>query len=160
MGDNVNTDVLHPPAYFDLRDHRVKDGFLKNIDSPSRRHFSLGGAGIIVAGKNFGCGSSRETTARSFKLNGIKAVVAESFSRIFYRNLVNIGLLALESPRVCDKFNNGDIMVIDLEINEIRNEEKKIRLKFSRIDDHIAKIIRSGGLIGYLTETKDSNFHL
>jgi 3-isopropylmalate dehydratase small subunit len=93
FGDDVNTDVLHPPQFFSLDPERVKLGLFHGIDPSLQARLAPGD--VIVAGRNFGCGSSRETSLRSFKLNQIGAVVALDFARIFFRNATNNGLPCL-----------------------------------------------------------------
>lgn len=93
FGDDVNTDVLHPPQFFSLDPERVKLGLFHGIDPSLQAQLEPGD--IVVAGRNFGCGSSRETSLRSFKLNRIGAVLAVDFARIFFRNATNNGLPCL-----------------------------------------------------------------
>jgi 3-isopropylmalate dehydratase small subunit len=98
FGDDINTDVLHPPQFFSLESERVKLGLFHGIDPSLQAQLEPGD--IVVAGRNFGCGSSRETSLRAFKLNRIGAVVAVDFARIFFRNATNNGLpcLTFEDP--------------------------------------------------------------
>ena len=93
FGDDVNTDVLHPPQFFSLDPQRVKLGLFHGIDPSLQAQLEPGD--VVVAGRNFGCGSSRETSLRAFKLNQIGAVVAVDFARIFFRNATNNGLPCL-----------------------------------------------------------------
>lgn len=93
FGDDVNTDVLHPPQFFSLDSERVKAGLFHGIDPSLQAKLEPGD--IVIAGRNFGCGSSRETSLRAFKLNRIGAVVAVDFARIFFRNATNNGLPCL-----------------------------------------------------------------
>src|SRR5262245_44410138 len=98
MGDNVNTDELHPSRFFSLDDRTVRSGFLQAAAGYEQVGGSDLAGRVIVAGENFGCGSSRETGARAFLLAGIRAVVARSLARIFSRNVRNLGLPAVECP--------------------------------------------------------------
>lgn len=150
LGDNINTDILHPSFYFGLKKETVKEGFLKNIDSIDKNVFKDKENKIILGGKNFGCGSSRETGVETFKLNRVIAIVADSFSRIFYRNSMNIGIWAITCPGVRDYFEDGDKMNINLESGEILNVNNKARCTFLSMDAHFTKIIEKGGLINYL----------
>jgi 3-isopropylmalate dehydratase small subunit len=151
LGDNVNTDTLHPSTYFSLNAVRVREGILEGMDrlGTGTKMDSPAEGLIIVAGKNFGCGSSRETSVRGLRDFGIKAVVAISFARIFYRSLTNLGIPAFECGEIQKGVKEGD--AIDIFVRE-----RKIDLPdgrsfiFSPIDPHIMKILESGGLTPYL----------
>jgi 3-isopropylmalate dehydratase small subunit len=152
MGDNVNTDVLHPSQFFSLDDNKVRAGFLQ-----AAAGYEQVGAGdlsgrIILAGANFGCGSSRETGARAFVLAGVRAIVARSLARIFSNNVRNLGLLAVECPTL-PPTESG----VEVEINlhtwtlEIQNSPlngQQFALK--RLDPFWEAVIRAGGLMGFL----------
>lgn len=112
LGNEVSTDYLHPAAYFSLEHDRVKDGFLRGLDDEVRESFEDGG--IIVAGTNFGCGSSREVYAKAMAYNGVAAVIAKSTARICYRNLVNNGILIIDGSNLADIISTGDETKIDL----------------------------------------------
>ncbi len=98
FGDDVNTDELHPSRFYSLDDTTVRSGFLRAAEGHERRADSNLTGRVVIAGRNFGIGSSRETGARVFLLHGIVAVVAVSFARIFYRNVMNLGLPAFTCP--------------------------------------------------------------
>ncbi|NDY43574.1 3-isopropylmalate dehydratase small subunit [Dissulfurirhabdus thermomarina] len=90
LGDDVSTDLLHPPDYFSLDPARIREGFLRGVSEEWSRRVPPGA--VIVAGRNLGCGSSREVTAQVFRERGVRLVLARSFARIFHRNLVNLGI--------------------------------------------------------------------
>jgi len=148
LGDNVNTDVIHPPDYFSLDPHRVQSGLSKGLEKDFSRNLKEGD--IIVAGKNFGCGSSRETSARALKLHGVSLIVAESFARIFYRNLTNNGVLLLNCPGVSGKVKTGDRLEVDLEKKAIRNLDQDRHLIFEPIEKYIRNILECGGMMEFL----------
>jgi 3-isopropylmalate dehydratase small subunit len=151
LGDHVNTDILHPPAYFSLDQGRMKEGLrvgmerlktdLKDTD-PARGL-------VIVAGANFGCGSSRETSVRSLRLMGVQCVVARSFARIFYRSLANLGIPPVEADGVHDVVQTGDRIRLSLADGIIECGDRG-RFSFFPLDLHIERILASGGLIPYL----------
>ncbi len=105
---------------------------------------------IIVAGKNFGCGSSREHAALAIKGAGIRVIIAKSFARIFYRNAFNIGLPLLESVEASDDLNEGDQVSVNLVRGEIRNDNKGQHFSAKPIPDFMMKIIEAGGLVNYI----------
>lgn len=105
---------------------------------------------IIVAGKNFGCGSSREHAPIALKHAGVKCIVAESFARIFYRNAVNIGLPVVECPSILEKTSEGDQLIVDLAEGEIINVTKRLKLQTQKLPEFILEIIGSGGLVKHL----------
>jgi 3-isopropylmalate/(R)-2-methylmalate dehydratase small subunit len=97
FGDDLNTDVIHPPQFFSLDEERVKRGLFHGLDPDIQPNLRPGD--VLVGGRNFGCGSSRETSVRSLKLNGIGAIVAVNFARIFFRNATNNGIPCLALAR-------------------------------------------------------------
>ena len=156
MGNNVNTDVLHPSQFFSLDDNKVRAGFLQ-----AAAGYEQAGAGdlsgrIILAGDNFGCGSSRETGARAFVLAGVRAIVARSLARIFSSNVRNLGLPAVECPALPQlaesDFEVGvDLQTWTLEIpaaSGIPTDRRQLALK--RLDPFWEAVIRAGGLMGFL----------
>ncbi len=144
-GDDVDTDVIIPARYCtsfrteDLAPHCLEDldaGFVKKVKSGD----------ILVAGKNFGCGSSRENAPLAIKGAGIVCVIAESFARIFYRNAINIGLPILESKECVDISDNGDEVEIDLDSGEITNITKHKKFQIPPFPPIIQEIISSGSM--------------
>jgi 3-isopropylmalate dehydratase small subunit len=156
VGDHVNTDILHPPSYFSLDERRVKEGLqegMQRLGKTLSNNHSDNGL-VIVAGKDFGCGSSRETSVRSLRLYCVQAVVAQSFARIFYRSLANLGILPLECTGIQDWVQEGDPLLISLTDGFIELAKEK-RFPFSPLDPHIERILECGGLIPYLRREQD-----
>lgn len=149
-GDNVDTDVIIPARYLNISDvkelsiHCMEDidkDFVKNVKEKD----------IIVAGYNFGCGSSREHAPLTIKENKVTCVIAKSFARIFYRNAINIGLPIIECDKV-DEIDNGDTLDIDFENGIIKNITKNKEYKTNVFPEFIKKIIDAGGLMSYAKE--------
>jgi 3-isopropylmalate/(R)-2-methylmalate dehydratase small subunit len=149
MGDNVNTDVLHPSRFFSLDDKTVRSGFLQ----AAAGYEQIGGtdlAGrVIVAGENFGCGSSRETGARAFLLAGVAAVVARSLARIFSRNVRNLGLPAVECPSL-PALEPGTEVEVDLEGWRLRVPSSSLELPLTPLDPFWVAVLKAGGLMPFL----------
>lgn len=150
FGDDINTDVIYPGKYLSITTDR--DEMAKHCFEAVYPDFlkSARPGDIIVAGKNFGCGSSREQAATCLKFFGITAVVAESFARIFYRNAINLGLPVVVASGVSAMFEHGDGVVIDLEKGSAKNERTGITVECSRLPDFVLGIISDGGLIAHL----------
>ncbi|MEM2004934.1 MAG: 3-isopropylmalate dehydratase small subunit [Zestosphaera sp.] len=145
VGDNVDTDAIVPGRYLTLTDAReLGKHALEGLDPsiPSR----LRERDLIVAGRNFGCGSSREHAVLALLGAGVKAVVAESFARIFYRNAINRGLLVVEAPGVSQRVTDGERLVIDLEGGVIVLASGEV-IQFKPIAREVLEIIEAGGLI-------------
>ncbi len=156
LGDHVNTDLLHPPSHFSLDEKRMKEGIVEGMarlgagvkgDSPDE-------GWVIVAGENFGCGSSRETSVRGLCAFGVKGVVAASFARIFMRSLVNLGIPVFESGEIQAWVSDGDMIRISLREGWIEGADSR-RFPFTTIDPHLKKILEAGGLVSYLRREKD-----
>lgn len=151
LGDHVNTDVLHPSAYFSLNETRLKEGLMEGMErlgADLEGNSSEDGL-IIVAGENFGCGSSRESSVRGLRNFGARGVVAASFARIFMRSLVNLGIPTLECREIQPLVRDGDLIQINLKDGLIELSGGR-RVSFSPMDQHIKKILEAGGLIPYL----------
>lgn len=148
FGDDLNTDVIHPPEFFSLDPAVVKRGLFHGLDPTIQESLSPGD--ILVGGKNFGCGSSRETSIRSLKLNQIGCVVAISFARIFFRNATNNGLPCLTFADPSDKslLIAGDSLEVDIEANQLRTAARVIAL--APPGEFVQKVWRAGGLLGLL----------
>lgn len=147
-GDDINTDLIIPARYLNTSDpdalakHCMEDedpDFVKKINKGD----------FIVAGKNFGCGSSREHAPISIKYAGISAVIAKSFARIFYRNAFNMGLLILECNEA-DQIKTGDELEVDTEKGEIKNLTKNEIYKILPVPAFMEELVNSGGLIEYM----------
>lgn len=146
-GDNVNTDVIFPGkyTYSVLEPAEMARHALEDLDPDFSRNVRAGD--VVVAGRNFGCGSSREQAATCLRTSGIQAVVAKSFARIFYRNAINQGLPALQSEEAAEKIENGEEIAIDFARGEIKTE--KGLFSFSPFPDSVLGILEEGGLIPY-----------
>ena len=150
FGDNIDTDQIFPGAYLTLTDvEEMGKHAMEGV--PGREDFAkkVNKGDIIVAGKNFGCGSSREQAPIAIKGCGVSVVMAKSFARIFYRNAVNIGLPIMECADV-DKIEDGDTLEVDLESGEIKVVNKDLILKGSPLTSLEFEIMKAGGLIPYL----------
>ena len=149
--DNVDTDVIIPARYLNIADlnelskHCMED-IDKNFVSNVREN------DIIVAGFNFGCGSSREHAPLTIKNNKIKCVIAKSFARIFYRNAINIGLPIIELKEA-DEIDDGDCLDVDFDRGIIKNISKNKIYNITPFPDFIKEIIKAGGLMSYAKES-------
>jgi len=156
VGDHVNTDLLHPPPYFSLDARKMAEGFregMQRLGADPQKDY-VGDGLVIVAGKNFGCGSSRETSVRSLNAAGVKAVVAASFARIFYRSLANLGIPPIECRGIHHVVGDGDLIRISMKDGVIELSGAKW-LPISPLDPHIEHILGCGGLIPYLRRILD-----
>jgi 3-isopropylmalate dehydratase small subunit len=149
LGDHVNTDILHPPDYFSLKKDRIASGLSKGAEDFLAR---MDKVDILVAGRNFGCGSSRESSARSFTYNSIEVIVAESFARIFHRNLTNQGIYLVTCPGISKQAQQGESICIDLEKNEISSQNRCWVLPCSPIPEYMERVLEKGGLLQFLEE--------
>jgi len=149
-GNNVNTDVILPGKYLvlTLDPMELAKHAMEGLD-PLFFEKAQGGA-IIVAGRNFGCGSSREEAPLALKHAGVKCVLTESFARIFYRNSINIGLPVLECHGISGKVEEGDELAVDLEKNLVKNRSKNSTLNATQLPAFILEILSDGGLIEHL----------
>ncbi|MFI5251304.1 MAG: 3-isopropylmalate dehydratase small subunit [Bacteroidota bacterium] len=147
-GDNVDTDVIIPARYCtaftekELAPHCLEDldvNFVKKVQRGD----------LIVAGRNFGCGSSRENAPIAIKGAGVSCVIAKSFARIFYRNSINIGLPILESDAAVDDSQNGDVIEVDLSTGTIKNLTKKKEYRTTPFPEIIQNIIGAGGMVNF-----------
>ncbi len=154
FGDDVNTDLISPGKYLELTDPmEIARHAMEGIDPTF--HERVGVGDIVVAGKNFGCGSSREHAPLALKYLGVGAVVAESYARIFYRNAINIGLTALECPGIAGSVDEGDVIEIDLTGGVITNTVKGVRLRFTPLPEFMVEVLNEGGLTAYLRRHMD-----
>ena len=152
-GDNVDTDVIIPARYLntsvpaELAEHCMED-----IDKSFTSKVHKGD--IIVANKNFGCGSSREHAPIAIKASGISCVIAETFARIFYRNSINIGLPIIECPEAAKAIGAGDEVSIDFDSGVITDITTGQEFKGQAFPPFMQKIIKAEGLINYINENK------
>jgi len=149
FGDNVNTDAIIPGKYLTLLDPvEMAKHAMEGLD-PNFAEKAKNGV-IIVAGQNFGCGSSREQAPLALKYAGVKCVLAGSFARIFYRNAINIGLPVLESLNVLEEVKEGDNLTVSLEEGRITDETSKRVINAAKLPEFIMEILQDGGLIAHL----------
>ncbi|MFH0732055.1 MAG: 3-isopropylmalate dehydratase small subunit [Candidatus Omnitrophota bacterium] len=145
FGDDINTDYIISGRYkFKIQDPRE---LAKHLMEDLRPDFykQINNGDFIVAGSNFGCGSSREQAPLAIKYAGISAVLAKSFARIFFRNGINVGLMLLECDT--DKINEGDSIVVDLEKMLMHNKTKGAAISIKPLPDFMLRILNDGGLI-------------
>ena len=148
-GDNVDTDVIIPARYLNSSDPaELATHCMEDIDTEFIKKVKKGD--IIVARKNFGCGSSREHAPIAIKAAGVSCVIAETFARIFYRNAINIGLPIIECPEASQDIDNGDEVEIDFDTGVITNLTKNRTYKGQAFPEFRQKIIASEGLINYI----------
>lgn len=149
FGDDVDTDIIIPGRYLVLRDEKeLAACVMEGCDPDFSKKVSEGD--IIVAGKNFGCGSSREHAPIAIKGAGIAAVVAESFARIFYRNSINIGLPLIEAKNVSKNVSEGDIIEIDVDSGILKDLATEEEFEIKPLPEFMLGIMNEGGLINYL----------
>lgn len=145
-GDNVDTDVIIPARYLNTIDKKeLASHCMEDIDKEFTKKVEAGD--IMVAGYNFGCGSSREHAPIAIKESGISLVIARSFARIFYRNSINIGLAILECPEAVDGISDGDKVEADLDNGVIYNCTTGKSFQTQPFPEFIQKIIQNGGLV-------------
>ncbi|MDR2873907.1 MAG: 3-isopropylmalate dehydratase small subunit [Methanobrevibacter sp.] len=150
FGDDIDTDIIIPGRYLIHTDPKILSKHcMEGLDSKFYEKVNKGD--IIVGGKNFGCGSSREHAPIAIKGLGISAILAESFARIFYRNSTNIGISLLESPGISKVISQGDEIEIDMK-NGFIITEKGNKYKFKELPSFMLNILEKGGLIQYLKE--------
>ncbi len=149
FGDNIDTDAIIPARHLNTHDPAE---LAKHVMEDADPHFvnKMKVNDVIVAGENFGCGSSREHAPIAIKAAGISAVIAKSFARIFYRNAINIGLPILESKEAVNGIAGGDEIEIEFTIGEIRNVTTKKNYKATAFPPFMQQIIKAGGLIEYV----------
>ena len=148
-GDNVDTDVIIPARYLNSSDPKeLATHCMEDIDKEFVNNVKPGD--IIVASKNFGCGSSREHAPISIKANGVSCVIAETFARIFYRNAINIGLPIMECPEAAKAINAGDEVEINFDTGEIKDNTTGQTFKGQPFPEFMQKIINSEGLLNYI----------
>lgn len=144
--DNVDTDVIIPARYLTSSDAEVlKLHCMEDIDASFAKTVQAGD--IIVAGDNFGCGSSREHAPLSIKSSGISCVIAKSFARIFFRNAINIGLPILECPEAAESISSGDIVHVDFDTGAIKDLTTGKSFQAAAFPAFIKDMVQAGGLI-------------
>lgn len=147
FGNDVDTDVIIQGKYLVINDPaELAKHVFENIRPEFAKKAEKGD--FVVAGENFGCGSSREHAPLALKATGIEAVIAKSYARIFFRNAINIGLKALECAET-DKIDDGDELEVDYERNTIINKTKNEQYKINPLPDFLKEILEKGGLVNY-----------
>ncbi|MGL5330302.1 MAG: 3-isopropylmalate dehydratase small subunit [Peptostreptococcaceae bacterium] len=150
-GDNIDTDVIIPARYLNTSDvSELASHCMEDIDKEFSSKVQRGD--IIVANKNFGCGSSREHAPIAIKESGISCVIASTFARIFYRNAINIGLPIIECDEAANDINEGDNIEIDFTTGIIKNITKNKEYKGEPFPSFMQNIINSGGLMKYIED--------
>ena len=150
-GDNVDTDVIIPARYLNSSDPKeLATHCMEDIDKDFVNNVKAGD--IMVANKNFGCGSSREHAPIAIKAAGVSCVIAETFARIFYRNAINIGLPIIECPEAAKAINAGDEVTVDFDSGIITDETTGEKFKGQAFPPFMQKIISAGGLVNYINE--------
>ncbi|MBN2535647.1 MAG: 3-isopropylmalate dehydratase small subunit [Spirochaetales bacterium] len=154
FGNNIDTDIIIPTKYLVLPS---LDEMARHIFEPLRgENFSaqLSPGDVITAGKNFGCGSSREQAVQCITACGVKLVIAESFSRLFFRNCINNGIYVIQSPSIPGMLSERDQVEIDINACEVKNITSGITAKFEPLSDFLYEIVQSGNLIDYFKTRK------
>jgi len=155
FGKNIDTDQIYPGRYLELVEPKeIASHCLEGLDPALTQRLHLGD--IIVAGTNFGCGSSREHAAITLLNAQIGAVVAESFARIFYRNAINLGLKVLVCPKITEKVKEGDLLEVDLANGLVVNKTTGENIQGERLSDYALEILASGGIKAMFREKHDS----
>jgi len=146
FGNNIDTDVILPGKYLILVDpNELAKHALESLD-PTFPEKAKKGV-ILVGGKNFGCGSSREQAPLALKYAGVKCVLAESFARIFFRNAINIGLPVIECKGISNSVETGDELAVDFEAGKIENVSRAKSFQVNKLPPFILEILADGGLI-------------
>ena len=149
FGDNVDTDVIIPARYLNSSDPaELAQHCMEDIDADFVKKVQPGD--IIVANKNFGCGSSREHAPIAIKAAGVSCVIAETFARIFYRNAINIGLPIIECPEAVSGIKEGDEVEVDFDSGIITNKTTGASYQGQPFPEFMQKIIDCGGLVNYI----------
>jgi 3-isopropylmalate/(R)-2-methylmalate dehydratase small subunit len=150
VGDQINTDLITPGQYLTAPIDEVKKHVLEAVNPRFAKEARQGD--ILVAGKNFGCGSSRESAPHALKALGVSAVVAESFARIFFRNAVAIGLAVVPCPGVFQSFEEAETLEMDLESARVRNLTRDTQLQGRPLPQEMLEVLNRGGITSLLKE--------
>ena len=152
--DHINTDEIIPARYLNTDDRQeLAKHCMEDIDADFVNKVSDGD--VIVAGEDFGCGSSREHAIWSICGAGVGTIIAKTFARIFYRNAINNGFYLIESADALDKINDGDEVEIDYKAGVIKNKTAGVEIKFNPLPDFALEIINDGGLLNHITKKKN-----
>ena len=151
-GDNIDTDVIIPARYLNTFEPKaLAEHCMEDIDTTFAKEVVAGD--IMVGGRNFGCGSSREHAPIAIAASGVPVVIAASFARIFYRNAINIGLPIMECPEACDAISDGDVVRVDADTGLITNETTGATFQAQPFPPFIQEIINEGGLVARTKRT-------
>jgi len=151
--DHINTDEIIPARYLNTDDRaELARHCLEDLDEDFVNKVKEGD--VIVAGEDFGCGSSREHAVWAIHGAGVQTVIAKSFARIFYRNAINNGFYLVESPDALEKINDGDELEIDYKNGAIKNKTAGTKISFNPLPDFALDIINDGGLLEHITKSK------
>ncbi len=149
---HINTDEIIPARYLNTDDEaELAKHCMEDLDAEFVKKVKKGD--VIVAGEDFGCGSSREHAVWAIRGAGVQAVIAKTFARIFYRNAINNGFYVIESPDALEKINDVDEVKIDYKAGLIKNETTGIDIKFNPLPDFALEIINDGGLLEHIKKT-------
>jgi len=149
--DHINTDEIIPARYLNTDDEmELASHCMEDLDKDFVSKVAEGD--VIVAGDDFGCGSSREHAVWAIRGAGVKTVIAKTFARIFYRNAINNGFYLIESPDAIEKINDGDELEIDYETGTIKNKTAGVDISFQPLPDFALEIIKDGGLLEHITK--------
>jgi 3-isopropylmalate/(R)-2-methylmalate dehydratase small subunit len=152
--DNIDTDVIIPARYLNTSDPKeLAAHCMEDIDADFAKRVKEGD--VILAGRNFGCGSSREHAPISIKAAGVSCVIASSFARIFLRNSINVGLPVVELDTSLLEAKAGDDIVVDFEKGEVKNMANGKIIEFKPFPEFINGVIKSGGLMKHISKTKE-----
>jgi 3-isopropylmalate/(R)-2-methylmalate dehydratase small subunit len=150
-GNNIDTDVIIPARYLNTSDVKeLASHCMEDIDKSFSSRVKVGD--VMVGGKNFGCGSSREHAPIAIKESGISCIIAETFARIFYRNSINIGLPIMECEEAAKDINESDEIAIDVNTGIITNITKNKTYQAEPFPEFMQEIIKNGGLINYIRQ--------
>ena len=149
--DHINTDEIIPARYLNTDDEaELASHCMEDLDKGFVGKVQAGD--IIVAGEDFGCGSSREHAVWAIRGAGIQSVIAKSFARIFYRNAINNGFYVIETPDGLEKIKDGDELEVNYKAGLIKNKTADVDISFSPLPDFALEIINNGGLLNYITK--------
>lgn len=149
LGDDINTDEVVPSDALTIRDpNEMAKYTLKHIDPKFVENVKK--HNIIIAGENFGTGSSREEAVNVLKILGVKAIIAKSFARIYFRNLINLGLPGIQLNWDKNSFSYGDYLEIALNEGVIINKTKNLKIKFQKLPEFLTKILEDGGILNQI----------
>lgn len=147
--DHINTDEIIPARYLNTdNEQELAKHCLEDLDADFVKKVKAGD--VIVAGDDFGCGSSREHAVWAIRAAGVKTVIAKSFARIFYRNAINNGFYIIESQEALEKINNGDELEIDFKNGLVKNKKTGMDISFNPLPRFALEIINAGGLLEHI----------